>query len=107
MKNIVETAVAAGNFKTLVAAVTAAGLDKALSGKGPFSVFAPTDAAFAKLPAGTVEALLKDIPKLTSILTYHVVADSIKPTRNGKSFTTLNGKEISSKVTVDTTDVSF
>eukprot|EP01038_Epipyxis_sp_PR26KG_P014911 gene14911-20060_t len=104
MANIVDTAVGAGTFKTLVAAVTAAGLAPTLSGKGPFTVFAPNDAAFAKLPAGTVEALLKDIPKLTQILTYHVVAGSVRPNRNGKSFVTVNGKEISAKVTVDTAD---
>jgi uncharacterized surface protein with fasciclin (FAS1) repeats len=72
--NIVETAVAAGQFKTLAAALGAADLVTTLSGKGPFTVFAPTDAAFAKLPAGTVDGLLKDKPKLTAILTYHVVA---------------------------------
>ncbi|MEO8636762.1 MAG: fasciclin domain-containing protein [Gemmatimonadales bacterium] len=72
--NIVETAVAAGQFKTLAAALGAADLIPTLSGKGPFTVFAPTDAAFAKLPAGTVDALLKDKAKLTSILTYHVVS---------------------------------
>ena len=77
MKDIVDTAVGAGSFKTLVAAVTAAGLVDTLKGAGPFTVFAPTDEAFAKLPAGTVEALLKDIPKLTSILTYHVVAGKV------------------------------
>ena len=69
MKDIVDTAVAAGSFKTLVAAVTAAGLVETLKGNGPFTVFAPTDEAFAKLPKGTVEALLADIPKLTSIVT--------------------------------------
>ena len=69
MSNIVETAVAAGTFTTLVAAVKAAGLAETLSGPGPFTVFAPNDAAFAKLPAGTVEGLLADIPKLTKILT--------------------------------------
>ncbi|MEO6236676.1 MAG: fasciclin domain-containing protein [Vicinamibacterales bacterium] len=73
MSNIVETATNAGSFKTLVAAVQAAGLGATLSGPGPFTVFAPTDAAFAELPAGTVQALLKDIPKLTQILTFHVV----------------------------------
>jgi len=73
-RNIVETAVAAGQFKTLAAALQAADLITTLQGKGPFTVFAPTDAAFAKLPAGTVDGLLKDKPKLTSILTYHVVA---------------------------------
>jgi uncharacterized surface protein with fasciclin (FAS1) repeats len=77
MANIVETAIAAGSFKTLVTAVKAAGLVETLSGKGPFTVFAPTDDAFAKLPAGTVEGLLKDIPKLKSILTYHVVAGKV------------------------------
>lgn len=73
MANIVGTAVAAGSFKTLVAAVQAAGLVDTLSGPGPFTVFAPPDPAFAKLPSGTVDGLLKDIPKLTTILTYHVV----------------------------------
>ena len=73
MSNIVETATNAGSFKTLVAAVQAAGLGATLSGPGPFTVFAPTDEAFAELPAGTVQALLKDIPKLTQILTFHVV----------------------------------
>jgi len=75
--DIVDTAVAAGSFETLVAAVTAAGLVDTLKGAGPFTVFAPTDEAFAKLPAGTVEALLQDIPKLTKILTYHVVAGKV------------------------------
>jgi uncharacterized surface protein with fasciclin (FAS1) repeats len=75
--SIVETAVKAGSFKTLVAAVKAAGLVDALSGKGPFTVFAPTDEAFAKLPEGTVESLLNDIPKLKAILTYHVVPGRI------------------------------
>ena len=76
-KNIVETAVAAGSFNTLFAAVKAAGLVETLSGPGPFTVFAPTDAAFAKLPAGTVEALLKDKAALASILTYHVVPGKV------------------------------
>jgi uncharacterized surface protein with fasciclin (FAS1) repeats len=80
MSNIVETAVAAGSFKTLVAAVQAAGLVETLSGTGPFTVFAPTDEAFAKLPAGTVEGLLKDIPALTKILTYHVVSGAVMST---------------------------
>ncbi len=78
-KDIVDTAVAAGNFKTLVAAVKAAGLVDTLKGKGPFTVFAPTDEAFAKLPAGTVEELLKpeNKKKLTDILTYHVLAGKV------------------------------
>ncbi len=77
MPNIVQTAVDAGTFKTLTAAVTAAGLADTLSGSGPFTVFAPNDDAFAKLPAGTVESLLADIPKLKKILTYHVVSGNI------------------------------
>jgi uncharacterized surface protein with fasciclin (FAS1) repeats len=72
-KDIVDTAVAAGTFNTLVAAVKAAGLVDVLKGEGPFTVFAPNDDAFAKLPAGTIESLLKDKEKLTAILTYHVV----------------------------------
>jgi len=75
--DIVDTAVAAGNFKTLVAAVQAAGLVETLKGPGPFTVFAPTDEAFAKLPKGTLEALLKDKAKLTAILTYHVVSGKL------------------------------
>jgi uncharacterized surface protein with fasciclin (FAS1) repeats len=78
-KDIVETAVAAGQFKTLTAAIGAAGLVETLKGTGPFTVFAPTDAAFAKLPAGTVETLLKpeNKAKLTAILTYHVVPGTV------------------------------
>ena len=77
--NIIDTAVAAGNFKTLAAALQAAGLVDTLKGSGPFTVFAPTDEAFAKLPAGTVEDLLKpqNKAKLVSILTYHVVAGKV------------------------------
>ena len=75
--DIIDTAVAAGSFKTLAAALTAADLVGALKGDGPFTVFAPTDEAFAKLPEGTVEALLKDKEKLTAILTYHVVAGRV------------------------------
>ncbi|UCF36490.1 MAG: fasciclin domain-containing protein [Acidobacteriota bacterium] len=71
--DIVDTAVNAGQFNTLVKAVQAAGLVDVLKGDGPFTVFAPTDEAFAKLPAGTIESLLKDKEKLTAILTYHVV----------------------------------
>jgi len=73
MPDLVDLAAGAGSFKTLVAAVQAAGLVDVLRSDGPFTVFAPTDAAFAKLPAGTVEALLADKEKLTQILTYHVV----------------------------------
>jgi len=75
--DIVDTAVAAGSFKTLVTAVQAAGLVETLKGKGPLTVFAPTDDAFAKLPKGTVEGLLKAVPKLKAVLTYHVVAGKV------------------------------
>ncbi len=77
--DIVDTAVAAGSFKTLVAAVTAAGLVDVLKGKGPFTVFAPSDAAFAKLPAGTVESLVKpeNKEKLASILKFHVMSGKV------------------------------
>lgn len=77
MADIVETAVSAGKFRTLVTAVQAAGLVDTLKGKGPFTVFAPSDEAFAKLPAGTVESLLKDLPKLRAVLTYHVVPSAV------------------------------
>jgi uncharacterized surface protein with fasciclin (FAS1) repeats len=76
-KDVVDVAVSAGSFKTLVTAVKAAGLVDALKGKGPFTVFAPTDEAFAKLPKGTVEGLLKDKAKLKSILLYHVVSGKV------------------------------
>jgi uncharacterized surface protein with fasciclin (FAS1) repeats len=81
-KDIVDTAIEAGSFKTLVAAVQAAGLVETLKGEGPFTVFAPTDEAFAALPAGTVEDLLKpeNKDKLTAILTYHVVAGKVMST---------------------------
>lgn len=109
-KDIVETAVAAGNFKTLAAALGAADLAGALKGKGPFTVFAPTDAAFAKLPKGMIESLLKPESKgaLANILTYHVVAGSVKSGQVGKlsNATTLNGQRIDiavkgGEVTVD------
>lgn len=76
-KTIVEVAVEAGGFETLVAAVQAAGLVEVLSGEGPFTVFAPTDAAFAALPEGTLEALLADRAALTAVLTYHVIAGKV------------------------------
>lgn len=75
--DIVDTAVAAGDFKTLAKALQAAGLVDTLKGAGPFTVFAPTDEAFAKLPAGTLDALLKDKAKLTKVLTYHVVPGKV------------------------------
>ena len=76
-KDIVDTAVAAGSFKTLATALGAAGLVDTLKGKGPFTVFAPTDEAFAKIPKADLDALLKDKAKLTSVLTYHVGADKV------------------------------
>jgi uncharacterized surface protein with fasciclin (FAS1) repeats len=76
-KDIVDTAVAAGQFKTLATALQAAGLVDTLKGPGPFTVFAPTDAAFAKIPKADLDALLKDKAKLTAVLTYHVVAGKV------------------------------
>ena len=96
--DIVDTAVAAGQFNTLAKALQAAGLVDTLKGKGPFTVFAPTDEAFAKLPAGTVEDLLKpeNKEKLVSILTYHVVpgAVSSKKVAGMTSAKTVNGKSV-------------
>jgi uncharacterized surface protein with fasciclin (FAS1) repeats len=77
MADIVDTAINAGTFNTLVAAVKAAGLVDTLKGAGPFTLFAPNDDAFAKLPEGTVDGLLKDIPQLKKILTYHVVSGKV------------------------------
>jgi uncharacterized surface protein with fasciclin (FAS1) repeats len=102
--DIVDTAVNAGSFKTLAAALKAAGLVDTLKGKGPFTVFAPTDEAFAKLPPGTVETLLKpeNKAKLVSILTYHVVAGDVKAADvvKLKSAKTVQGQT----VTIDATD---
>ena len=96
--DIVDTAVAAGSFNTLVAAVKAAGLVETLKGEGPFTVFAPTDAAFAKLPAGTIENLLKPENKdqLAAILTYHVVSGKVKAKDVVKltSATTVQGGDV-------------
>ncbi|MDZ4674129.1 MAG: fasciclin domain-containing protein [Gemmatimonadota bacterium] len=115
--DIVETAVAAGTFNTLAAALQAADLVSVLKGTGPFTVFAPTDAAFAKLPAGTVEALLKDKAKLAAILTYHVVAGNVKAadvvklssarTVQGQDVKIMvrNGKVMINDATVTTADI--
>ena len=102
MANILETAIAAGSFKTLVEAVKAANLVDTLSGPGPLTVFAPNDDAFAKLPAGTVEGLLKDIPKLKSVLTYHVLPGKVMSSDVIKmqSARTVQGQSIS----IDTSD---
>jgi uncharacterized surface protein with fasciclin (FAS1) repeats len=96
MADIVDTAVSAGSFNTLVAAVKAANLVDTLKGSGPFTVFAPTDDAFAKLPAGTVDALLQDIPQLTKILTYHVVSGKVMAADVVKleSATTVEGSNV-------------
>lgn len=114
--DIVDTAIASGNFKTLVTAVQEAGLVDTLKGKGPFTVFAPTDEAFSKLPAGTLEALLQDKQKLANILTYHVVAgkvmaSQVKPgkvkTVEGQSLTVSkkNGVVMVDNAKVTTTDI--
>ena len=96
--DIVDTAVAAGQFETLVAAVQAAGLVDTLKGDGPFTVFAPTDAAFAALPEGTVESLLlpENRDMLTSILTYHVVPGKVKAKNlsDGLAAATVNGSDV-------------
>jgi len=98
--DIVDTAVAAGSFKTLATALTAAGLIETLKGPGPFTVFAPNDAAFAKIPADQLQALLKDKAKLTAVLTYHVVPGKVmaKDVRAG-TVKTVQG----SSLTVSTT----
>jgi uncharacterized surface protein with fasciclin (FAS1) repeats len=95
-KDIVDTAVAAGSFKTLAAALQAAGLVDTLKGKGPFTVFAPTDEAFAKIPKADLDALLKDKAKLTAVLTYHVVSGQVmaKDVKAGK-VKSVQGSELS------------
>ena len=105
--DIVDIAVGAGSFTTLVAAVEAAGLVETLKGEGPFTVFAPTDEAFAALPEGTIEALLADIPLLTAILTYHVVPGAVMSgdLSDGMMAETVNGQSVTigvgETVTVD------
>lgn len=115
-KDIVDTAVDAGNFKTLATALQAAGLVDTLKGKGPYTVFAPTDAAFAKIPKAQLDAILADKAKLTKILTYHVVpgavlAKDVKPgqvkTVEGSSITVKSdgGKVMVDNATVTAVDV--
>ena len=98
MQNIVQVAVAKGKFNTLFAAVKAAGLSETLQGPGPFTVFAPTDAAFAKLPTGTIDALLADKAKLAAILTYHVLAGKVMAAdiveTDGAKPATVNGQAL-------------
>ena len=88
-KNIIDTAIAAGNFTTLVAGIKAAGLTDTLTGRGPFTVFAPTDEAFKKLPAGALDALLKDTAKLKAVLSYHVITGHVlaKDMKSGEVMT--------------------
>lgn len=109
-KDIVDTAVAAGSFETLAAALTAAGLVDTLKSEGPFTVFAPTDEAFAKLPAGTVESLLKPENKeqLVAILTYHVVAGKVMAADVVKlsKATTVNGADVAISVVDGTVSVN-
>ncbi len=95
-KDIVDTAIEAGSFTTLIAAVQAAGLEETLRGEGPFTVFAPTDEAFAALPEGMVEGLLADPEALAAILTYHVVAGKVMSSdlSDGMMAATVNGGEI-------------
>lgn len=93
-KDIVDTAVAAGSFKTLVTAIQKAGLVETLKGKGPFTVFAPTDEAFAKIPKAQLDALLMDKAKLSAVLTYHVVPALVlaKDVKAGEAATVQGGK---------------
>lgn len=100
--NIVETAINAGNFTKLVSAVQAASLVDTLSGEGPFTVFAPSDEAFSKLPEGTLDSLLQDVEKLKGVLTYHVLTGKVMSSNlSGVSTaTTVNGQE----VTIDATN---
>mgnify|MGYP001805998551 CR=1 FL=1 len=110
-KDIVDTAVAAGSFKTLATALQAAGLIDTLKGPGPFTVFAPTDEAFAKIPKADLDALLKDKAKLTAVLTYHVVPGKVmaKDVKAGK-VKTVQGSELTigttGGVTVDAAKVT-
>jgi uncharacterized surface protein with fasciclin (FAS1) repeats len=96
MKKIIETAIANGTFKTLLSAIKAAGLSERLSGPGPFTVFAPNDDAFDKLPEGAVEELLKDIPRLRRLLAYHVVEGKALATEvlNISSVKTVDGRKL-------------
>jgi uncharacterized surface protein with fasciclin (FAS1) repeats len=96
LKNLVETAINAGTFKTLIIALREAGLYDILSSEGPYTIFAPTDEAFSKLPNGTIENLLKDKEKLTDILTYHVIANRVfsKDVNNLHKADTINGKQV-------------
>jgi uncharacterized surface protein with fasciclin (FAS1) repeats len=106
-KNFVDTAIAAGNFTTLIAAIKAAGLTDKLTGKGPFTIFAPTDEAFKKLPPGALEALLKDTSKLNAVLSYHVVPGYVwvKDMKSGE-MTTLQGSTLTAAVSTSGVNVN-
>jgi len=114
-KDIVDTAVAAGNFKTLATALQVAGLVDTLKGKGPFTVFAPTDEAFAKIPKADLDALLKDKARLTAVLTYHVVpgkvmakdvkAGKVKTVQGGEITVSTSGGVMVDKARVTATDI--
>ena len=115
-KDLVDTAVGAGNFTTLATALKAADLVSTLKGKGPYTVFAPTDAAFAKIPKADLDALLKDTVKLKAVLLHHVVAGNVPASdvlkmKDGSKVKTVGGKDITlglhgSKVSVDNSNVS-
>ena len=107
MPDIVDTAMSAGTFTTLVAAITAAGLDTALKSPGPFTVFAPSDEAFSKLPSGTVESLLQDLLTLRKILEYHVVSGKVMAADviNLSKMTTAQGEDV--KISASDNDVKI
>ncbi|KYK32896.1 MAG: fasciclin [Thermoplasmatales archaeon SG8-52-3] len=99
MKNLVETAINAGTFKTLIIALREAGLYDILCSEGPYTIFAPTDEAFSKLPDGAIEKIMKDKEKLTDILTYHVIANRVfsKDVTTLQKAVTINGKHVKIK----------
>jgi uncharacterized surface protein with fasciclin (FAS1) repeats len=106
-KNIVDTAVAAGNFTTFMSAVKTAGLTETLTGKGPFTVFAPADEAFRKLPAGALDALLRDTAKLKAVLSYHIVKGHflLRDVKSGET-TTLQGSPLTASVSSSGVEVN-
>ena len=105
-KDIVDTAVAAGSFKTLATALQAAGLIDTLKSPGPFTVFAPTDAAFAKIPKDQLDALLKDKAALTKVLTYHVVAGKVKTVQGSELTVAMAGGVMVDGAKVTATDIA-
>jgi uncharacterized surface protein with fasciclin (FAS1) repeats len=106
-KNIVDTAIAAGDFTTFMSAVKTAGLTETLTGKGPFTVFAPADEAFRKLPAGALDALIRDTAKLKAVLSYHVVKGHflLKDVKSGET-TTLQGSALTASVSPSGVEVN-